>query len=162
MIWQILLLMAFVVAALFAFVVAFGAPFVPTLSPQIKAAVKLVDLKPGQTLLELGCGDGRVMLAAAEKGWKVIGYELNPLLVILCWLRTRKYRGQVKVVWGNFWKQDLPPADGIFVFLLNRYMERLDQKIKASNQAVKLVSFAFEVPGKKIAKQADGVFLYQY
>jgi ribosomal protein L11 methylase PrmA len=70
-----------VLVILFGFVVAFGAPYLPTLRPQITMALDMLDLKKGQTLLELGSGDGRVMMAAAERGWNVIGYELNPLLV---------------------------------------------------------------------------------
>lgn len=160
---QIILLILLTIVGLFAFVIAFGAPYLPTLSPQIKIALDLADLKPGQTLLELGSGDGRVLLAAAERGINVVGYELNPLLALFSWLRTRKYGRQVRVVWGNFWKQDLPPADAIFTFLLNRYMAKLDSKIEQECvRPVKLVSFAFEIPGRKPLKQRAGVFLYQY
>jgi SAM-dependent methyltransferase len=117
------------VVLIFGFVVLYGAPYLPTLAPQIDIALELVDLKDGQHLLELGCGDGRVLIAAAEKGIQVTGYELNPILALLAWLRTRKYNGQVKIVWGNFWRHKMPPMDGIFVFLLPRYMEKLDKKI---------------------------------
>lgn len=43
----------------FSAVLLFGAPYVPTLSPQVKAALELADLKPGQTLLELGAATAR-------------------------------------------------------------------------------------------------------
>lgn len=151
------------VVLLFAFVIAFGAPYLPTLEPQIKAGLDLADLKPGQTLIELGSGDGRVLIAAATRGWNAVGYELNPLLAAYSWLRVRKYRKQVRIVWGNFWRQSLPPAEAIFVFLLDRYMDKLDEKIqKESPKPVKLISFAFQVPGRKAAKQNKGLFLYQY
>ncbi|MDZ7785580.1 MAG: methyltransferase [Candidatus Saccharibacteria bacterium] len=138
----------------FAFVVFFGAPYLPTLSPQIDRALNLADLKEGETLLELGCGDGRVVAAAAKRGYKVVGYELNPVLALFSWVRTRKYRGQVKIVWGNFWRKKMPEADAIFVFLLQRYMKKLDNKItqEYSGKSIKLVSFAFKVPGRVIKK----------
>ena len=144
--------------------ILFGAPFVPTLKPQINEALTMLKLKPGSTIIELGCGDGRVMVAAAQKDYKVIGYELNPILFTVCWLRTRKYKGQAKVVWGNFWTQKLPKTDAIFVFLLQPYMQKLNNKItqEYSGEKVKLVSFAFEIPNKVAKKTSKGLFLYTY
>lgn len=149
---------------LFGFVVAFGAPYLPTLRAQTDEALDLLDLKPGQTLLELGCGDGRVMLAAARRGLRVVGYELNPVLVAIAWLVTLRYRRQVRVVWGNYWRKTLPPADGIFVFLLDKYMQKLDKKItqEQAGHRVKLVSFAFKIPGKQPAKTSKGLYIYDY
>lgn len=147
----------------FTFVIMFGAPFLPTLTPQVKNALDLIDLKPGQTLLELGSGDGRIMIAAAQRGITVIGYELNPLLVVYSWLRTRKYRHLVRVRLTNFWHGKLPVTDGIFVFLLQPYMAKLNTKIEQEyNKPVKLVSFAFHIPDKKPAKESKGMYLYIY
>jgi 16S rRNA A1518/A1519 N6-dimethyltransferase RsmA/KsgA/DIM1 with predicted DNA glycosylase/AP lyase activity len=163
MLWPVVWIVSFTVFTAFAFVIAFGAPFLPTLSPQVPRALDLMNLKPGDTLLELGSGDGRILIAAAERGMYAIGYELNPLLAIFSWLRTRKYGGKVKVVWGNFWHKQLPPAEGIFVFLLNPYMKRLDQKIlRESKKPVKLISFAFQIPNRKPTKTKYGLHLYQY
>jgi 16S rRNA A1518/A1519 N6-dimethyltransferase RsmA/KsgA/DIM1 with predicted DNA glycosylase/AP lyase activity len=148
---------------LFGFVVFYGAPYLPTLSPQVKVALKLADLKEGQHLLELGCGDGKVLVAAAKQGIRVTGYELNPVLVVISWARTLRYRKLVKVVWGNFWQVDLPKADAIFVFLLPKYMDRLDTKIvQQSSKPVKLISFAFTIRGKVVDAEKDGVYLYNY
>ena len=159
---DILYIVAGLVILAFGFVLLFGAPYLPILRPQLVAAMDLVDLKPGQHLLELGCGDGKVLIAAAERGLQATGYELNPILAVIAWLRTRRYKGQVRVVWGNFWNVTLPPAEGVFVFLLPKYMTKLDKKITQEiSDPVKLVSFAFEIPGKKATKK-EGVFLYHY
>lgn len=148
---------------LFGFVVFFGAPYLPTLSPQVDAALKLADLEEGQHLVELGCGDGRVLIAAAKQGLQVTGYELNPVLACLSWVRTRRYKNQVRVVCGNFWLRKLPAADAIFVFLLPKYMSKLDKKvIQQSSKPVKLVSFAFLIRGKEVTAEKDGVYLYTY
>jgi 16S rRNA A1518/A1519 N6-dimethyltransferase RsmA/KsgA/DIM1 with predicted DNA glycosylase/AP lyase activity len=163
-----MLLFLFLVAVwlilLFGFVVFFGAPYVPTLSKQKRAALELLDLEPGQTLLELGSGDGTMLVAAAEKGLKVIGYELNPLLVLVSLWRTRKYRKHVRVIWANFWWHVWPRTDGIYVFLLDRYMKKLDKKIIQNypEQTVKLASFAFKVPDKEIESEKNGVYFYNY
>ena len=148
---------------LFGFVLLYGAPYLPTQRKQAEIALDLLDLKKGQTLYELGCGDGRVLKLAAKRGIKSVGYELNPLLVAVAWLHTLRYRRKVKIVWGNFWKAELGAADGIFVFLIERFMRKLDKKIKNDGkEGVKLVSYAFKVPDKKADNNKDGMFLYRY
>ncbi len=158
-----LILLVLVVVFLFAVVLLVGAPYLPTLGPQVGAALALANLKPGDTLLELGCGDGKVLIAAAQQGIVVVGYELNPLLVIVCKIRTWRYRKQVSVIWGDFWQKPWPEADAIFVFLLPKYMSRLHKKcIQYEHNPVKLVSFAFAIKDVKPVGQQDGVFLYRY
>lgn len=147
---------------LFGLIVLFGPPYLPTRKRQIKAALDLLDLKPGQTLLELGSGDGRVMLAAARLGLKVVGIELNPLLVIVARLRLWRYRRQARVIWGGYFSARWPRADGIFTFMIQRHMQKLDSRIKKQHMAVRLASFAFYIPGKAPAKKKHGVFLYEY
>lgn len=147
----------------FGLVVLVGPPYVPTLQKQKLAALDLLDLTPGQTLLEVGSGDGRVMREAAKRGLKVVGIELNPVLVLVSRLVTWRYRKQVRVVWGNVWQVEWPSADGVFTFLLPRLMGRLDQRIAAwHTKPLQLASFAFQIPGKKPTRQKQGVFLYKY
>jgi len=161
--WDIALVSCAVLFVAFTFVVAFGAPFLPTLKPKVVIALDLINLKKGQTLLELGSGDGRVLKAAASRGLNAVGYELNPLLVLYSKILTFRYRKQVRVVWGNFWKKQWPPADGIFVFLLQPYMEKLDQKIVADcGKRTKLVSFAFKIESRKSSADKEGLYLYKY
>lgn len=150
----------FVVVLAFGLVVLVGAPYLPTLKPQTKAALELLDLKPGQTLLELGSGDGTVMLAAAKAGLNVVGVELNPILCCITWVRTRKYRKQVKIIWGDFWRVQWPECDGVFTFLLDRYMPKLDARMLEIKKP--LVSFAFQIPGRTPSAEKSGVFLYRY
>lgn len=152
----------------FGLVVFVGAPYVPTLRKQVDEAFDLLDLKPGQTLVELGSGDGRLLRAAAERGVYAIGYELNPILVIYSMWRHVKYRRYITVHWGSYWRETLPVTDGIYVFLLQKYMSKLDTKIEHDKQKwsiskpVKLVSFAFEIPNKKPAAERNGLRLYTY
>lgn len=162
-IWNITLLVCAIVFIAFTFVVAYGAPYLPTLRTKVPLALKMLNLKKGQTLLELGSGDGRLLRAAADQGLNVVGYELNPLLVIYSKLITFKYRKQVRIIWGNYWKAEWPKTDGIFVFLLQPYMEKLDKKITQSKlKNISLVSFAFTINSKKPVEQKEGLYLYKY
>ena len=152
----------------FGLVVFIGPPYLPTLKPQVKAALDMLDLKEGQTLLELGCGDGVVLVAAAQRGLQVVGIELNPVLVLVCKLRTWRYRKQVKVVMGNYWDirlwGDPAKTDAIFGFVLPRYMSKLDKLIEKwrAGKPVDLASFAFKIPDRRIVREEQGVFLYEY
>lgn len=162
-----ILLAAVIVVLCFGLVVFAGAPYLPTLDAKAREALAMIDLRPGDTLLELGSGDGKVVKLAAAAGLNVVGYELNPILVIISRLRTWRYRKQVKIVWGDMWRsQNWPEADGIFAFLLPKYMKKLDKKIVQWNaekhKRIRLVSFAFAITDKRPAQQAKGIYLYEY
>lgn len=162
-----LLLAVAIVVLCFGFVVFIGAPYLPTLDAQASEALAMIDLKPGDTLLELGSGDGKVMRLAAAADLNVVGYEINPILVIVSRLRTWRYRKQVTVVWGDFWQtKNWPEADGIFTFLLPKYMKKLDTKIiqwqVEKYKPIRLVSFAFVIPDKQPTRQSKSVYLYEY
>lgn len=160
----ILLYLVICLVLVFGLVVLVGAPYLPTLKPSMQNAFDLLDLKPGQRLLELGSGDGRVLLEAGKRGIRATGYEINPILVIYSKLLTWRYRELVVVKWGNFWQAKWPRTDAIYVFLLQKYMKKLDNKIVQTyaGKNIKLVSLAFSVSGKKPAKQVKGLYLYMY
>lgn len=148
---------------LFALGAVLGAPYLPTRKKQIKAALKLLNLKPGDTVIDLGSGDASFLIAAARQGINGIGYEINPVLVIWSVLATWRYRQLITIKWRNYWGEVLPTADGIYVFLISRYMKKLDAKLcKELTQPTKLASYTFKIPGKPIVEQKDGVFLYGY
>lgn len=165
---QWLLLALIVVVCCFGFVLLFGAPYLPTLTAPAQQAIELTGLKPGQTLLELGCGDGKILKLAAAAGLNAVGFEINPILVVVARLHTWSYRKQVRVVWGNFWhEKKWPEADAIFTFALQKYMRKLDNKIAQRYtppaKPIKLVSFVFPIPGKAAATQTKtGLYVYEY
>jgi SAM-dependent methyltransferase len=162
MLWVIFALIVVILG--FGLVVFVGPPYLPTLRKQINTALDMLELKEGQTLLELGSGDGRVMLAAAERGIKVVGIELNPFLVIISWLVTLRYRKQVRIVWGSYWGAPWPRADAVFTFMLPRYMSKLDERMQKwrPDVQIKLASFAFAIPSREPLEKRDGVYMYEY
>jgi SAM-dependent methyltransferase len=154
---------ALLIVLAYGVVVLFGAPYLPTMSADRKNALDLLDLKKGQLLIDLGSGDGGLLVEAGKRGLRAIGYEINPFLLIVSWARTVRFGRRVKVRWGNFWRADISEADGIFVFLLDRFMSKLDRKItKEAKRHVKLVSHAFKIPGRRPAAKKGALFLYKY
>jgi SAM-dependent methyltransferase len=170
-----ILLLALIFIVPFGLVVLFGAPYVPAHKKGVDDALSFTKLSKDGRVLDLGCGDGKFLLAAAKKGLKCTGYEVNPFLYLVCKLRLRNYtNAEVKL--SNFWKTDFPKdTEVVYVFLLDKFMLRLDEKMRAeakrlgsfdklrtTERRLSLVSYVFRIPGKKTVKEVDGVVLYSY
>lgn len=158
-----LLLVILVLVLALQFAVLIGPPYVPTLRRQRRSALELLELKPGQTLVDLGCGDGSLLIDAARQGIKGVGYEINPLLASIAWLRAKRYKSQVKIHLKNFWKADISKADGVYVFLAGKYMAKFDKFLKSQvSKPIKVISYGFEIPNTSPIKKKDGLNLYKY
>ncbi len=125
-----------------------GALYVSTSGARIKAFLDAVPMRPDQLLMDLGCGDGRVLCRSSDRyGVRAVGFELNPL----AWLRARlrcSGRQGVRVVRGNFWKADLKDADVVFCYLFPDVMGRMAEKINTEvKPGAVVVSCNFPVPG---------------
>jgi hypothetical protein len=158
-----LILVACLLLLTFSGVLLFGAPYLPTLRKQQKEALDLLSLQPGQLLIELGSGDGRILKEAARRGIVAVGYEINPFLVIYSKISCWPMRKLAETHWRNFWHVSISPADGVYTFLLDRYMPKLDKKIVSEvKKPLKFVSFSFELPGRKPVKKQNGLILYHF
>lgn len=160
----VILIIILLVALAFGSVLLVGAPFLPTLKKEREDALDLLDLRPGQVLIDLGSGDGSLLVLAAHRGLKAIGYEINPLLWAYSWLRTRRYAELVSIKLQSFWRADLLGVDGVFVFLITNHMNRLAKLLAArpAEKPLRVVSHAFEIPGQKPARKLGALFLYIY
>nr|WP_246325251.1 methyltransferase domain-containing protein [Dissulfurirhabdus thermomarina] len=125
-----------------------GALFVPTAQARVRAALDALSLHPGQHLVDLGCGDGRVLrLAARRHGARATGFELNPLAYLRARLACRGLPG-VSVRREDFWKADLSGADAVFCYLCPDVMARLARKLSGElRPGTRVVSCNFEIPG---------------
>ncbi|MGE5327872.1 MAG: hypothetical protein ACM3KH_00905, partial [Thiobacillus sp.] len=93
---------------LFSFMVFFGAPYVPSRPSFIRQAFdELYSLSDKDVLVDIGSGDGSVLREASRRGSRAVGYEINPLLVILSKLISGKDK-KVQVVLTDFWRSHLP------------------------------------------------------
>ncbi len=139
-----------------------GAPWVPARAHDIEALLDDAHIKSGDLYIELGCGDGRLVRAAARRGARAIGYELNPLLWLYAWLGSLGQKN-VHIRLGNFWKQDISKADTVMAFLVPRTMPRLGTK--ASQEMKKgscLISYIFPIENKKALRKHRSWYIYTF
>ena len=124
-------------------------PFVPTPQPIIDGMVEFAELKPHQVVLDLGAGDGRVLLAAEKREPTIdaTGYEGAVGVWLLSKLRVRLRRSNVKMICRDFMREDFSKADIIFTYLSIASMKKLKPKFDAElKDGAMVVTHAFRVP----------------
>ncbi len=158
------LLILFFVVMPFAVVLLYGAPYLPTKKQYANYALDMLELKEGDVFVDLGSGDGTVLVEAARRGYKCYGYELNPVVWLASKIRTYPHRQNITIYCGNYWRSPLPKnTKGVFVFLLDKYMPKLDAKLNLElKPGTKLVSYTFQIPGKAPELAKNALFLYLY
>ncbi len=121
-----------IVAVLFGFVVAFGAPYVPSHTREVRRAFRqLYPLSGQDVLVDFGAGDGRVLREARKCGARAVGYELNPILAGVARLFSVGDRG-LTVTMADFWRATLPHDTTIvYMFGVSRDTERLTRKLQS-------------------------------
>ncbi|MEZ0396090.1 MAG: methyltransferase domain-containing protein [Anaerolineales bacterium] len=144
-----------------------GIPWVPTRQTRIRQALDLAGLQAGETFYDLGCGDGRVLIAAARRGARAVGIEVSPLHCLAACLQARLagVGGQVSVRWGNFYRFDLHDADVIFWYGHSRYTARMQAYLSGRAQpGARFASINIDFPGwKPAAIDKQGlIFLYRF
>lgn len=157
-----------VLFASFLLIVVRGAPFVPTLKNDTRRLFEVYKFKKNEVLVDLGSGDGRVVLAAAERGIRVVGYELNPFLA--AWSRWRLASAKLQnaeIRFGDFWSSSLPDETAVvFVFLAGPFMQKLDKKMTQEAERlghdITLISYGMKIPGKTPLKTDGSFVLYRY
>ena len=142
--WLIIIGLIFLVPTGYAGLI--GAPYAPTKIIPVRKAFQLLHLDKEDTVIDLGVGDGKILLEAARHGAKAIGYELSPIMFIVAWLRFFGNKN-IALRYGNFFKQPIDEATIIFVFLMPKHMEQL-RRFVAKRRGPKLqyvISYAFAI-----------------
>lgn len=104
------------------------APFVASPNNVVTAMLELAGLKENETLFDLGCGDGRIILEAAEKfGARAVGVELDEGRYKECSLKIQKFHleDRVEVIHGTLLDVDLQKADVVTLYLLTSANEKV-------------------------------------
>lgn len=141
-----------------------GAPYVPSSNETVARMMKLAGIKPGQKTVDLGSGDGRVVIAMAQQGAQAHGYDNNPLLVYLARRNIRRagLAHTAFIHWGNFWKVNYSSFDLVTVYAMPYIMGRLYRKLKKElKPGANILSNAFEFPHQKPVKKDRVLYLYE-
>ena len=129
-------------------------PFIPSPKCVVEEKLKFAGLQEGHTLVDLGSGDGRVLIIAAEKfGAKLCkGYEIQKELVLLSKVNARKcsrYQA-IEIIHGDMFDADLSEVDLVNVYLQKKTIEKIQLNlIENIPKTAKVVSQTFEIPGLK-------------
>ncbi len=127
------------------------APFVGTPEHAINKILEVANLKPGETLYDLGCGDGRILVAAAQR-YKVnaVGIEISETYAKKA-AEKAKHAGlqdRIKVIHGDFMKTDLSGANVVTLYLATAANDtvrpNLERYLKAKTR---VVSYDYPIPG---------------
>lgn len=160
-----LLLGLFAVIVVFCLVVFRGPPYVPSKPSDVRLAFdELYSLGPDDLVVDIGSGDGLVLRAAARRGARGVGYELNPILVLISRWLNRKHTG-LEVKLQDFWHAKVPRATTvIYVFGASRDIEKMASWVES--QATRLghelyfISYGFQL-NRPVLRSRGAHHLYQ-
>jgi protein-L-isoaspartate O-methyltransferase len=129
------------------------APVYPTPESVVEQMLAIAQVRPGEMVYDLGCGDGRIVIAAAQKfKARAVGIEIRRDIYerTLATVASLGLSDQVKIVRGNALKYDLSPADVVTLYLLTSSNERLKPiLLKDLKPSARIVSHDFEIRGWK-------------
>jgi len=128
------------------------APAFPTPQSVVEHMLEMADLKAGETLYDLGCGDGRIVITAAQKFHaKAVGVEIRRDIYesTLGRVRSLGLTDTVQIIHGNALKTDLSNADVVTLYLLTSSNERLKPVLAKLKPGARVVSHDFEIHGWK-------------
>ena len=142
-----------------------GVVFIPTPPDVVDRMLQLAAIKRSDVIYDLGCGDGRILVAAAQKyGCRAVGVDIDALRVQAS--RDNIRRGQVEhlvtVREQDLFQVDLREADVVFLYLTPRYNIRLLPQLRTLKPGSRIVSHQFELGGIKpdkvvqVPSQQDG------
>jgi hypothetical protein len=146
----------------------FGAPWVPTPIWVVDRMLKMADLKAGETLVDLGAGDGRIVIwAALRYKANAIGVEIDPLRCL--WanflIHLLGVRKRAKVQYASIYETDLlPHADVVTAYLLQSTNQKLGNKLmRECRPSARIISRIFTFPKFHLAGQdlKRSIFLYK-
>lgn len=127
------------------------APYIPSPQVVVEKMLDAAHLRSGETLYDLGSGDGRVVIMAAQKfGARAVGVELSHELCerTMAQIKALGLEQQVSILRANLMKVDLTPADVVTIYLLTSSNERLKPNLeKYLKPGARVVSHDFKIRG---------------
>ena len=165
---EFLMIIGGVVGATFLLTVLVGAPYVPTHSRQFRWLLRHLRLDPQtDVLVDLGAGDGKIVRLSAPYVKSALGYEINPILVALAKLRTRRRRlSNASIQLADFRRIQLPPETTVvYIFsagtFLRSVIELINQHIAGADRPLTIISYGFELPNLGRPELYQGFLIYR-
>jgi outer membrane protein assembly factor BamB len=132
------------------------AAFVSTPHDIVEQMLDLSRLQASEVLVDLGSGDGRILLAAARRdGVKAVGYEIDAALVD----RSRQaaaaagLSARVRIEQQDFFRVDLSGVDVVALYLPEELLTRLKPQLHKLRPGARVVSHQFRIPGWKADRE---------
>ena len=141
-----------------------GWPFwAATSDERIELAFDLAELQPGEHLIDLGCGDGRVLLrAAAYREARVTGVELDAELAQRARSLLEAMDVGATIIEADFTTIDLTDADVVFAYLSPATLQRLEGHLATRlKPTARVVTAGYAVPGWEPDGWGDRCYLYK-
>jgi SAM-dependent methyltransferase len=134
-------------------------PFVPTTDEAVQAMLKLAGVKSTDVVYDLGCGDGRIVIAAAKDfGARGVGIDINPVRIAEANANAKKagVEGKVKFEENDLFQADFREATVVTLFLLSSVNLKLRPKLMAElKPGTRIVSNTFDMGDWKPDKEAN-------
>lgn len=141
-----------------------GAPFVPSKPKRIQTMIDLANITEGMRVVDLGSGDGSIVIAAARRGAYAVGVEMNPFLIPYSRWRARRagVEDRTTFIRGEIKDCPLGDIDAVFLYLLPSLLGKIRTKLSSElKPGVCVISNAFPIPDWTPAIEKNGVFLYR-
>jgi SAM-dependent methyltransferase len=142
-------------------------PFVPTPYETVEEMLKLANVGPGDYVIDLGSGDGRIVIAAAKKGAYGHGIDIDPKRIGEARKNASKagMDGRVLFIEGNLFETDFSRASVITMYLLNSVNMKLrPHLLKNLKPGTRIVSYYFNMndwePDKRIEVNNSDVYFW--
>ncbi|MGH8701853.1 MAG: SAM-dependent methyltransferase [Burkholderiales bacterium] len=133
--------------------------FVPTPGEIVDTMLKLAAVSKKDTVYDLGCGDGRIVITAAQKyGARGVGIDIDPERVEEATANVRKagVADRVKIIRGDLFEADISAATVVTLYLLTELNLKLRPKLlRDLNPGTRIVSHAFAMGDWKPERTAD-------
>ena len=141
--------------------VQINAPFVPNAEEVVRAMLKMAQVKSSDTVYDLGCGDGRIVIAAAkEYGAHGVGIDIKPDLIRESRANAQKagVEALVKFEVNDLFEADIHNASVVVLYLLPDMNLRLRPKLlRDLKPGTRIVSHDFDMgPWKAEKEEAVG------
>jgi len=137
--------------------------YVPTPKRIVRAMLQLASLRRGETLFDLGAGDGRVIIEAARRfGAHAIGVEVDPACVRRIKERLTATGANADLIEMDIFRVDLSTADVVAIYLSDTANAKLAPKLKAElRHGARIVSLDYRlpewVPERELEVHASGI-----